>query len=1126
MYGEDENTNLALAGAGTEATASSCLSGYPIHQVKHLNDGNYGNQYSWIAAGRGEEWAQLELPEPAQISEVVFARDRLEHFKDRIPVSYEISLSIDGQEWKTVKEVVGRPAEVDGLRAIPNPSRPPKGAPEFAEDTDPLRIAFLGEEHAWLKTYGRADLSPRLVPYNGRVKEYPRHVGDDRIPLPILSSAPKLDGRIKDSCWREASSGVVRVAYPFGFDASPCVEHCLFAGRYEDNLFLAVEASRLLSGHLLIVSGGDKNNVALLTSREKGVGLRVFTPGRKARSHPVEGAVDLADGLCEVCLPLDLFPGYEKTGLQVGLGMGGKHTPKMGRSLHLVPSPVAVTQDGAYADGKFSVRFSSAQKTTLHGNLPELGGQGLVLDPGKPVTIAIPVPLGPIGPEFNLEFRASGEEPFALHLFRYDPTVRVLALARELAGRLEAKGVDTAADRERFNALREEHARLVAKKRADVSAERELFYEARMAKRDLFLRDPDLEPASHLLFVKRHAFRPSHNYSVLLDAPYRPGGGICTLDIPCRDGRYEPGQADVTMLFDAGGGIARTPMADFGVSEIYFSYRPSQEGYFHLMVMNPDGSGLQKLTDGPFHDYWPCPLPDGGLAFISTRCRARFLCWRPQAAVMFRMEPDGANMRPLSFANLSEWAPSVMSDGRIIWTRSEYLDKGADFGHTLWAIRPDGAYPQLVFGNDIIQPNGYANGREVPGTHEICCTLISHFGDLNGPIALLDADKGRFNQKAITSLTPEVPWPGMWPLEECFRDPVPIARDLFLCSHAPRSRFGLFVIDRYGNREHLFSDPDISSMCPTVLRPVETPPALADTPEMVEETGEFVLTDVYRGIDHVVPRGTVKYIRVVEEVRANLEQLPGGDYRADHEPFLNFYASPVDIVNGPYGWPTYVAKAPQGLVPVEEDGSARFTAPAGKVLYFQALDKDLNELQRMRSVVQLQPGEKRSCIGCHEHRQMAPDNVRPLLARETHLPEKAPWAGEPFSYSAVVQPVLDANCVKCHDGNHKMGLDFTGGLDVDRVPASYRTLITKGLVHYCDYGWNSGGTEKIEPLSVGTVKSKLWDVLNQGHHGVELTTDEMRRVKTWIDLNCPLWPDYVERTTRPGPDRSMVASAK
>ncbi|MCB9769456.1 MAG: hypothetical protein H6752_14755 [Candidatus Omnitrophica bacterium] len=144
------------------------------------------------------------------------------------------------------------------------------------------------------------------------------------------------------------------------------------------------------------------------------------------------------------------------------------------------------------------------------------------------------------------------------------------------------------------------------------------------------------------------------------------------------------------------------------------------------MVMDPDGGSLRKLTDGPFHDYWPCPLPDGGLAFITTRCKERFLCWRPQAAVLFRMNTDGTGIRPLSYANLTEWAPSVMNDGRIIWTRSSTRTRGRFRAHPLehpsrWHETGTG------FGNDIIQPNGYANGQEVPETNEICCTFISHF---------------------------------------------------------------------------------------------------------------------------------------------------------------------------------------------------------------------------------------------------------------------------------------------------------------------------------------------------------------------------------------------------------------
>jgi mono/diheme cytochrome c family protein len=255
-------------------------------------------------------------------------------------------------------------------------------------------------------------------------------------------------------------------------------------------------------------------------------------------------------------------------------------------------------------------------------------------------------------------------------------------------------------------------------------------------------------------------------------------------------------------------------------------------------------------------------------------------------------------------------------------------------------------------------------------------------------------------------------------------------------------------------------------------------------------------------------------------MRAELERLPDGTYRHDHPNFQDWYATPTHKVSGPFGWPTYVAKQSWGTVPVEADGSARFYAPSGKVLYFQVLDENFNELQRMRSVVQLQPGEKRSCIGCHERRSAAPPLSSPLaLQRPPRQIEPPPWGAEPFAYEKVVQPVWDRHCVRCHDANDPKKLDFTATLDGDKVPASYRTLIAQGWVHYLDYGWNSGGNEKLEPLTFGTVKSKLWQVLDPahagGHYGVKLSPEEERRIKCWTDLNCPLWPDYQFRDHRP-----------
>jgi hypothetical protein len=48
------------------------------------------------------------------------------------------------------------------------------------------------------------------------------------------------------------------------------------------------------------------------------------------------------------------------------------------------------------------------------------------------------------------------------------------------------------------------------------------------------------------------------------------------------------------------------------------------------------------------------------------------------------------------------------------------------------------------------------------------------------------------------------------------------------------------------------------------------------------------------------------------------------------------------------------------------------------------------------------------------------------------------------------------------------------------------------------------------------LQSRLFKVLaDDKHQEVTLTGDERRALTAWIDLNCPLWPDYRLRTERP-----------
>jgi hypothetical protein len=1155
--------NLAL-GAGAKAAASSCLEGYAIHRIEHLNDGKTGNDHSWIA-GALPAWAEVDLGATFWVTHIAFGSDQGHRFQDRAasafrllgtahyeadsaaatwaalyrhgarpPVSDRLDIHLKPVQARWLRVAIEASAgdlpRIDELEvfgspeAIPDDKVGPLSEVERAADpvAEDLRYAFLGEEHAWLKVAGHADLSSRLVPYNGRVKDYPKHAGDDVLPLPELPAAPVPDGRIDEGCWSRASRGLARVAWPYDFDTGPLIGSSVRAGTVGEDLYLAIETNRLLSAHVAVVSAGDGEGCGVVTVVPGSLEFRRFRKeGERVvadSAEPARGAVDRERCTIEVVLPLAWFGGWQETGLRIGLGMGGRHTAAEGRGVAFLRAPLAVVEAVATEPGGFVVRLQAAAGSPPAVSVNWPGAEPVAVDwQGGEAQVRVPGADGVAGLWRDVEIAAEGLPAFRLHLFRYDPTHRVLRDLDALLARLAGKGVQVADSAERVTALRQRHAQ----QGALAGKDRGLFFAARSLEREAFLRDPDLGALRSLLFVKRHPFHPSHNYSDFLDSTWRPGGGICRLDMPWAGQRLVPEKGVVTPLFEAGTGVARDPVATADASQVYFSYRASQPEYFRITRMNADGSGVTTLGEGPYNDVYPLPLPDGDLGFISTRCRARFLCWRPQAYVLFRMTAAAADIRPLSYANLSEWAPSLMRDGRILWTRSEYVDKGADFSHTLWSVHPDGTHPELVFGNTIIQPNGYANGRQVPGTHEVTCTLISHFGDLNGPIALLDLDQGRFTRDAIASLTPEVPWPGMWPECECFRDPVPISRDLVLCAHAPREQFALYVIDRYGNRELLHLDGSIGSMCPTPFRPQVQAPRLpvAQVEDEAEGFGEMTVADVYAGISPPVERGQVAYLRIACEVRAGLTQLEDGSYRQDHEPFMHWYAGPVDKVAGPFGWPSYVAKASLGLVPVEPDGSAHFRVPAGKVVYFQALDKDLNELQRMRSVVQLQPGEKRSCIGCHDDRRTAPAVARKLaLRREADTPQPPPWGAVPFAYEEVVQPVLDRHCTRCHNPQHPKSLDLTGTLDADRIPASYKTLIRSGLVHHLDYQYNAGGNEKKPPLSFGVLQSRLVKVLEAGHHQVSLTPDEWHAIKCWIDLNCPLWPDYQLREERPGPE--------
>jgi len=154
-------------------------------------------------------------------------------------------------------------------------------------------------------------------------------------------------------------------------------------------------------------------------------------------------------------------------------------------------------------------------------------------------------------------------------------------------------------------------------------------------------------------------------------------------------------------------------------------------------------------------------------------------------------------------------------------------------------------------------------------------------------------------------------------------------------------------------------------------------------------------------------------------------------------------------------------------------------------------------VQIMRSDTYLQPAETVTCVGCHEPRTEAPLR-QPVAAlrRAPSVIQPGPEGSKPFSYPRLVQPVLDRLCVSCHGDT-----DPGGGVALTAEPEGPYTVSYNALaprVPYSDQGL-------VDPLSTpgrfGARGSALTKLLLSGHHGVELSGEDLERLVTWMDAN-------------------------
>jgi hypothetical protein len=700
----------------------------------------------------------------------------------------------------------------------------------------------------------------------------------------------------------------------------------------------------------------------------------------------------------------------------------------------------------------------------------------------------------------------------------------VLQRGDQLIQKLRSMGIQDEKRFHRWEQVRDEVARNSKAESSDPRAFERTWRRIHQLRREIALANP-LADVGPLVFVKRVPAGFSHQLTQYGGRRARPGGGVFVLNSPgqsmaCRE------------LTDLPPGSYMHPAVSWDGKKILFAYcqtktdvenwvsNPGQ--YYHLYEVTPNGEQIRQLTDGPYDDFAPCFLPNGKIMFVSTRRGGFHRCGRGPCPVytLTVADADGSNIRVVSFHETHEWDPAVLNDGRIVYTRWDYVDRHAVHYQQLWTVRQDGSDVRAFYGNNTLNPVGVWEARPVPGSTRVMATAAAHHAMTAGSIILLDISKGMDGLAPITRLTPDalfpesefaverwhatagVPDPPDVPVEErrwpghCYRTPYPLSEDFFLAAYSFDSllgepfankpnMFGIYLVDRFGNKELLYRDANVGSLWPIPLRARPAPPALPTVSEQVRsDSGVFWLQDVHASWPELrAADGVVKSLRIIQV-------LPKTTPHANTPRVGRANASP--------------GKQVLGTVPVEEDGSAYFRAPAGIPLAFQALDERGMAIQTMRSLTYLQPGEHVGCVGCHEHRTTT-SNLGGMTLASHRAPSDitpAPDGAKPFSYPILVQPILDQHCVSCHGGDKCEGdIDLTG-VPEGEFSRSYNALIS--MVAFSE--WKGTPQANFEPMThpnqFGARGSRLTELLLSNHEGVSLSDQEMERLVTWMDTNA------------------------
>jgi hypothetical protein len=371
---------------------------------------------------------------------------------------------------------------------------------------------------------------------------------------------------------------------------------------------------------------------------------------------------------------------------------------------------------------------------------------------------------------------------------------------------------------------------------------------------------------------------------------------------------------------------ARAPQISYDGNYLIFAAQLKQNDPWQIWEMDLNNLKSRQVTSSGENCTDPVYLPGGRLLFSKFAANDTLKAGHS----LYTCNPDGSNLKRITFNPHTYFASNVLSDGRVLTIgRQLFPDKGSPM---YMVLRPDGTKAEMFYkgigGSDLT-----GQGLET----------------INGRIVFIESDKSNPGSGNLISISYNRPLHSRMNLTSeikgDFRAVFPQHSGRLLVSYrkSGSERYALYEFDPESKAlgKAIYNNNDYDVLEAVVAAKHDRPKKLPSELDMGVKTGLLMCQDI--NVMNIMTTGLVTK------------------------------SSGIKIVG---------IDSTLGVVQVAEDGSFYLKVLADKPFQIKTIDKDGNVLRSPCGWIWLRPNERRGCVGCHEDPEMTPENRVPLSVKK------------------------------------------------------------------------------------------------------------------------------------------------